>query len=166
MKSRGQLIDNILWLQDKMNNLILNYKADNWMQLELSIDQLKSLVLIWTRGKISFHELANALGITRSNITGIADRLVQNGLVTRHPNLTGDRRLQYLMLTEKGSGVLSKIKQQTTEDMIQILASLNTEDLAALDKGMAAVIRAAESYFSSRRESPETGAGNAAPAQL
>jgi len=151
MKDRSQLISDILKMEEKVNNLILVHKADNWLDLNLTIDQLKSLVLIQHRNRISFRELADALGITRSNITGIADRLVQNGLVTRNPNLNGDRRIQYLLLTEKGTGVLKKIRQQMVDSTIAILEGLGSDDLEALKKGLSALITSAENYIFSQQ---------------
>lgn len=143
MENRKQLIENILHLLEKMNSLVLTYKTEDWMRLDLTIDQLKSLILIHNRGKVNFRELAMSLGITSSNITGIADRLARNGLVTRNQDKT-DRRVQYLMLTVKGREILDNIRQRIASEGERILEILAEEDLAALDKGLSAVVQAGE----------------------
>lgn len=124
---------------------MLAYRPDNWMKLDLTIDQLKSLILIHSRGKISFKDLAQALGITRSNITGIADRLEQNGLVTRNQN-TADRRMQYLVLTDKGREVLDNIQQEVIAEETRILTALTIGELTSLERGLRAIIRSAEEH--------------------
>lgn len=145
MEEKDQLIKRIVDLQEKINHLVLAYRPDNWMKLDLTIDQLKSLILIHSRGKISFKDLAQALGITRSNITGIADRLEQNGMVTRNQN-TADRRVQYLLLTDKGREVLDNIQQEIIAEETRILTALNIGELTSLERGLKAVIRSAEEH--------------------
>jgi DNA-binding MarR family transcriptional regulator len=151
MKDKQQLIHTIIGLQDKMSQLTLAYKVKNWMKLDLTIDQLKCLILIQYHGKVSFTDLAQALGSTRGNITGIARRLMQNGLVIRQPNLD-DRRVQYLMLTEKAQEILNEFKQMITTEQVNILSALNLKDLAAMEKGYAAVVKYTEVYLSNKQQ--------------
>jgi DNA-binding MarR family transcriptional regulator len=143
MKNKDRLIKDIIGLQEKSNRLVLSYRVENWMKLDLTIDQLKSLILIYSQEKISFKELARALGISRSNITGLADRLIQNGLLNRNQD-PEDRRIQYLMLTAKGREIISDIKQEINKDATRVLSGLNVGELAALEKGLSALIRSAE----------------------
>jgi len=147
MKDKGQLIKDIIGLQEKSNRLMLAYRVENWMKLDLTIDQLKSLIIVYSQGKISFKDLAQALGISRSNITGLADRLIQNGLLIRNQDRE-DRRVQYLELTDKGKEVLNNIKQEITSEVTRILTALNIEELAALEKGLSALIKSAEKDIS------------------
>jgi DNA-binding MarR family transcriptional regulator len=146
MKDKQELIRSIIGLQDKFSRLSLADRVENWMNLDLTIDQLKSLILIQNHGKVSFTDLAQALGSTRGNITGIARRLMQNGLVIRQYN-PDDRRVQYLVLTEKAQEILNNIKQMINTKVVNILSGLNLEDLAALEKGITAFINSAEVYI-------------------
>ncbi len=123
MRDKDELIENIIHLQERMNRLVMAYKIENWLKIGLTIDQLKSLIIIQGKGKASFKDLAEALGISRSNITGIADRLVQSGLITRNQN-SADRRVQYLILTEKGKEILDNIKQEIIDDITRLLQNL------------------------------------------
>jgi DNA-binding MarR family transcriptional regulator len=145
MMDKQQLIDRILGLHETMSQLSLACSVENWMKLDLTIDQLKSLILIQHHGKVSFKDLAIALRITRANITGIADRLIQHGLVIRQHD-PDDRRIQYLMLTEKAQMLLNNIKKIIVTEETRILSSLDIEDLAAMDRGLTAFVKSAESY--------------------
>ena len=114
------------------------------MKLDLTIDQLKALILIQSHDKISFKDVAQALGSTRGNITGIVSRLVQKGLVTREPD-PDDRRVQYLMLTAKAQKLLNNIKQKIITVQGNILSVLTVEELAAMEKGLSAFVKSIES---------------------
>ena len=150
MKDKDQIIKDILSLQEDTNRLFLTYRVENWMSLDLTIDQLKSLIIIYTRGKISFKDLAVALNISRSNITGLADRLIQSGLLTREQNIE-DRRVQFLMLTDKGREIINNIRQEIITGATSILEDLNIEELIALRKGISALVKAAEKRISSTK---------------
>ncbi len=55
-----------------------------------------------------FKKLAEALGVTPPNVTGIIDRLVEQALVTRTEN-PEDRRIMLLQTTEKGHELLDNL---------------------------------------------------------
>ena len=120
------------------------YPVEKWMKLDLTIDQLKALILIQSHDKISFKDVAQALGSTRGNVTGIVSRLIQKGLVTREPD-PDDRRVQYLMLTEKAQKLLNNIKQKMITVQGNILSGLTAEDLAAMETGLSAFVKSIES---------------------
>jgi DNA-binding MarR family transcriptional regulator len=149
MKDRQELIRNIIGLQVEMSRFSMARPVENWMNLSLTIDQLKSLIFIQYHGKISFKDIAQALGTTRGNVTGIISRLIKNGLVTRQPN-PNDRRVQYLMLTAKALELLDNIKQMVTKEEVNILSGLNIEDLAAMEQGLTAFVKHIEIYMSNK----------------
>ncbi len=145
MRDKQQLIESIIGFQETMNRLSLACQVENWMKLDLTIDQLKSLIFIQYNGKISYKDLADALGITRANITGIADRLIHNGLVTSTQN-PKDRRIQYLMITKKAQRILNNIKQMIITEETKILSGLTIEDLEDMERGLSAFVKSAENY--------------------
>src|SRR5687768_4436493 len=56
------------------------------------------------RGPTKQQVLAEALGVSARNVTGLVDALVASGFVTREPH-PGDRRATLLSFTEHGSGI-------------------------------------------------------------
>lgn len=149
MRDKQQLIESIFSLHEKMNRLCFIYPVEGWMKLDLTIDQLKALILIQSHEKISFKDVAQALGSTRGNITGIVSRLIHKGMVTRQPD-PDDRRIQYLMLTEKAQKLLNNIKQRIITEQGNILSSLNLEDLEAMETGLSAFVKSIESCILSK----------------
>lgn len=136
MKDRYQLIQDIIGLQKNLDLLVLSYEMKYWMKLEklgLTINQLDSLILIQSRGKTSYKDLANALGTSRSNVIGLADKLIKNGFLTCNQD-SENRRVQYLMLTEKGREITSDVKQAIKKEVTKLLTPLTVEDLATLNK--------------------------------
>ena len=80
-------------------------------QYGLSMSQLHLLVILTPlqEGSVRLSELASMLGLTSGGVTGVADQLVNHGLVTRniYPE---DRRSVYLALTPGGIEVVSRIE--------------------------------------------------------
>jgi DNA-binding MarR family transcriptional regulator len=74
---------------------------------ELTLPQLYTLYAINPQGT-TMGQVADAMHCDASNITGIIDRLVAQGMVTRSEN-PADRRAKLLELTAKGRRVLDAI---------------------------------------------------------
>jgi DNA-binding MarR family transcriptional regulator len=150
MRNKNEQINRIITLHQQIAGLVFDFKIDKWMKVDLTIDQLKSLIFIHANNqrnrKISFTELAEALGITRANVTGIAERLARSGLIT-HTENPEDRRVQFLMLTEEGRNLLDSIKQGVTDLETRILYALEDNELDALEKGMSAYVESAASQI-------------------
>jgi len=53
------------------------------------------------RGGLKMSELSDVLRVSNGNVTGIVDRLVEDGIARREP-VPGDRRASRVKLTEKG----------------------------------------------------------------
>jgi DNA-binding MarR family transcriptional regulator len=140
---KSEQIDEIIELQKKTNRVLGNFPAEPWMELGLTIAQLKSLFFIVDKEKTNFKKLAEALAVTPPNITGIIDRLVEQGLVSRTEN-PEDRRIILLQATEKGRNLLNTLKENRNIKMTQILAKLSTEDLSCLAVGLSALLKAAK----------------------
>ena len=154
--NKAELIKINLGFQEEINRLILEYKVDKWLSLDLTMMQLKSVVFIYSRGKVNYKELARALNVTPSVVTGIVDRLLLHGLVRRRRmGSPPDRRIHWLMVTNEGKALLDNIRQQTSENISQILETMRAEDLIALVQGFSALFKAAEVFLRKKRREME-----------
>jgi MarR family transcriptional regulator, organic hydroperoxide resistance regulator len=138
-------IEEIIEFQQETNRLLGNFAAEPWIELSLTIAQLKSLFFIASRGKTNFKKLADALGVTPPNVTGIVDRLVEHGLVSRTEN-PEDRRIMLLQITVKGRNLLHNLQQNRASHMSNILEQLDQEELSSLYRGMKALVEAARTF--------------------
>jgi len=142
---KSQLIQEIVELERQVGRIIGQHAQIIWIDSGLTLTQLRSLFLIANKGSTNFRKLAEALGVTPSNVTGIVDRLVEQGLVSRTQN-PEDRREMTLQATDKGQALVSNLKEVGIKHMTQILSLLNLEELSALAQGLSAFIKAAETY--------------------
>jgi DNA-binding MarR family transcriptional regulator len=142
---QSDLISEVIELDRQAHRLIRRYSFDAWMGLNLTVPQLKSLFFISNQRGTNPRKLAKALGVTPSNVTGIVDRLVEQGLLIRREN-PEDRRLLMLQITEKGEAILSDLRERRISTMHEILTSLSLKELSYLVKGLSALVKAAQAY--------------------
>lgn len=72
-------------------------------------------------GGLTMSELSRHLMVSHGNVTGLIDRLADEGLVARHPDLR-DRRIQRVQLTEAGQTLFSAmvpLHRQWLSDLLQ-----------------------------------------------
>ncbi len=138
---KAKLIEEIIKLQQQISRTMEQHPPEAWMDLNLTLGQLKSLFFIDFDESTNFKKLAAALGVTPPNVTGIIDRLVEQGLVSREEN-PDDRRMLLLKTTDKGKALVAKLRESKISSMSGILAQLNSTELSALAEGLSAIARA------------------------
>lgn len=82
-------------------------------ELQLTPIQMFALYMI-SKGEGNMGKVAHELHCDASNVTGIVDRLVSQGLVVRQEN-AHDRRAKTLQLTAKGEEVKQRMLDQLPE---------------------------------------------------
>ncbi|MBI4181054.1 MAG: MarR family transcriptional regulator [Chloroflexi bacterium] len=140
---KSKLIKQIIQLQQQLGHAMRQYAPGAWLDLDLTIGQLKSLFFIDFEGSTNFKRLANALRVTPPNVTGIIDHLVEQGLVSREEN-PENRRMLLLKTTDRGKALVSKLRASVISRISDILTQLTSEELSALAQGLTALTRAAE----------------------
>jgi DNA-binding MarR family transcriptional regulator len=147
---KEELIAQITEAQRRMNRVIRERTLDSWVKLNLTIPQLKSLFYISRHGRVNLSGLASGIRVTPANVTGIVDRLVEQGLLTRTPD-PDDRRVSWLSVTDKGKTLINDLREGRVQEMRRILDKLTEEELAIVARSFELVARAAE--VSERKES-------------
>lgn len=142
---KEQLIEELLNLQQHMSRAVVPYAAEFWRNLNVPLAQLKSLLMISHKENTNYKSLANDLNVTPGDVTGIVERLVEQGLVVRIPN-PDDRRVTWLQVTPEGLELLTNLMEVHRRYMVQILKYMPEEDLQSLLRGSSAFIRALEQH--------------------
>ncbi len=142
---KAELIEEIIELQREADKARRQYELDVWMNLPLTIAQLKSLFFISNQGSTNSGKLAATLRVTPTNITGIIDRLVKQGLVSRTENQQ-DRRIQFLRTTEIGEELLANLRAKRRGYLTEVLTYMTIDELAILARGIASLVKAAETH--------------------
>ncbi|MER7364713.1 MarR family winged helix-turn-helix transcriptional regulator [Nonomuraea wenchangensis] len=110
----------------------------------LTMRQLKVVMLLSVRGgSASGQEIAAGLGVGPGTVTGIVDRLLAQGLVSRHED-PHDRRVRRVELTPAGAAFLEEVNSVGSQQMRRIMDHLDTETLRALDEVTRAIWTVAE----------------------
>ena len=92
-------------------------------------DVLTALAL--APGGLTMGELASMLMVTKGNITGVVNRLKQNGLV-RKVTSKSDRRVQSVTISAKGRRLWDAMHADYDATISEILAGKSSDDLEAL----------------------------------
>ena len=96
---KEELIEKVIKSRRRMNRFIREGSVESWINLNLTIPQMKCLTYISRHGKSNLSGLAAGIHVTPANVTGIIDRLVDQGYVARNPD-SADRRVMRLGVTE------------------------------------------------------------------
>lgn len=112
-----------------------------WCDMGLTTAQLRVMFLIRGQPGVTAGELATRLSVTPPTVSGIVDRLVKMDLVRREEDRS-DRRLVRNHLTEAGEAACSRMKHGNQYFTRRILSELNEQEIADLNRGLMAFIRA------------------------
>jgi DNA-binding MarR family transcriptional regulator len=94
--------------------------------------------LLWElchRGPSTQRVLADALGVTPRNVTGLVDGLEETGYVTRQPHPV-DRRATLVTLTDLGTDVTTRMQEEQEQFAHLLFAELPDRQLDALHRGL------------------------------
>ena len=98
----------------------------------LSIPQFDVLSTLSEREGLTQQELAERLYVTKGNVSGLIDRLVEAGLVERRP-IPGDRRSHALHLTPSGSDLAARGIAAQAAYVARTLGRLDGGDLRTFE---------------------------------
>ena len=143
---KREAIKKITVLQRELAKTMRSQAFKHWMALSMSTSQVKSLFCIIENEKVSSKKLADILDVTPANITGIVDKLIEQGLVRREEN-SQDRRVVFLAATEAGKKLVENLEQTASEHSSKMLSVMSEEDLNHLYLGMEAFLSVAKTQL-------------------
>jgi DNA-binding MarR family transcriptional regulator len=114
-----------------------------WMEIDLSMAQLKTLMMLYNGGALSIGEIAECLGIGQPTASHLVDRLVQTQLAQRTEDPL-DRRRTLAQLSPGGEELAERINQLRFGTLRRWLAQLDEATLAAFYEGSRALAMVAE----------------------
>lgn len=118
-------------------------RLEQWGELDLTLAQLRVLMLLRNRPGATAGALAAELRVTPPTVTGLVDRLVRQRLVRREEDPL-DRRLVRNELTDIGLTVVSEFERAGRAYLTNIFERLTPEQLQQLICALEALVAAAE----------------------
>ena len=126
--------------------------APVWMQLELSMAQLKTLFVLSDETDMPIGQVAEMLGIGLPTASHLVERLVQAGLAERTED-TQDRRRMLARLSPAGEALSERLRQGSRDRLQHWLGQLTEEEQAALLIGLRALQRVSQQVESASNQS-------------
>ncbi len=141
--SKEDLIESILQLTDRAFRHLLPMVPKEWLRLDLTMPQLKVVLLLFISGPSRMSEIASALGVSLATATGVVDRLVERDILTREGD-PGDRRVVLCRLSEKGGELMSGLWQLSRDQAGELMRSLASPQLLLITESLEVLLQAGE----------------------
>jgi DNA-binding MarR family transcriptional regulator len=124
------IVETIVYLMTESRRL----SREQCARFGVTATQVSVLKLLREIGDLSLGDLSRRLQAQNSTVTGIADRLVRDGLVTREQS-PEDRRVWLIGLTDRGRKLARDIDVspwETLREAVEALPHIDQERLTAL----------------------------------
>ena len=138
-----ELIERILQLGEKAFRELIPILPTEWLQLDLTMPQLKVVLLLFMNGPARMSDIASALDVSLATATGVADRLVERDIVVRESQ-PEDRRVVLCRLSEKGQKMMSGLWQLARDRTRELLELAATSQLQLITEALEALLEAGE----------------------
>jgi DNA-binding MarR family transcriptional regulator len=128
---REALLLRVAAADERMRALIAYDRTNPLFSVNLTMQQLKVLLLLSRHDGISSQELTRHLGVTLATLSGIVDRMVTQGYVTRTED-PHDRRVRRIHLSPTGRQTLAEVTDGGARAQRRLLERLDDETLGML----------------------------------
>lgn len=91
---------------------------------------------------LKMYEISSLLQVSNGNVTGIVDRLVEDGMAARRA-VPGDRRASRVQLTHKGQVKFSHYAQEHRKWVDELLGNLQSEEAETLTRTLDTILEGA-----------------------
>lgn len=139
-QSRQQNIEVLLKLAEQLFRELLPTVPREILEMDITMPQLKTLLLLFLNGSMRMSDLASDLGVTLATATGLVDRMVERGIVMRQSQ-PEDRRVVLCQLSDSGQMMVSRIWESSKNRSRELLESLDTAKLQTFSEILEAMLK-------------------------
>lgn len=94
---------------------------------KITLPQLMALQILSQKSEYQMNELVESLNVSFSTATGMVNRLIKSGLVSRRHGVK-DRRAVMVAITKKGGRIVNEVYAQKRKGMIQLFKRLSAQE--------------------------------------
>jgi len=127
-QSEQELVNRILKLSGNIFNAMSPDIPAEWLSIDLTLAQLRVLLVLKAQGPHRMSAIAAVLGIALPTATGIVDNLVRKGFAVREAD-PQDRRLVICKLSRQGQELINRLWTSGEFHMEQLLEGLTLGQL-------------------------------------
>jgi DNA-binding MarR family transcriptional regulator len=142
-QKKEEIIESILQLTDKLFRQLLPILPMEWIHLDLTMSQLKIVLLLFITGHSRMSDIASELGVSLATATGVVDRLVERNLLVRNGD-PDDRRVVLCELSNDGEKIIRDLWQLSQKRAGDLMSALDTPHLLLLSEALQALTHAWE----------------------
>lgn len=149
--SKAALIDEALALEAKILRAIGAATVGEWCRLELTMAQLKGVLVLGRKLELPVGGLARELSVGLPAASAVVDRLVEQGLVNRKED-PADRRRTLVRLSPDGEELLVRLRRGSQEAFTIWMQQMREDDLHSLLVGLRAMAPLARDWLESNHD--------------
>ena len=142
-EEKQQIVEGILKLADGLFRELLPSVPKELLDLDVTMPQMKILLILFIHGPQRMSALAADLGITLATSTGLVDRLVERDFIERE-NSPDDRRVVLCRLSESGQKAVARIWTSARTRSGQLLGVMEVSKLRMFRDALQAMLESAE----------------------
>lgn len=142
---REELVGTVLEARHRLFHQMAAGDGHAWAGADLTMAQLRGLMLLDAAGQLTVSEVADRIGTGRPAASMLVDRLVHHGLALRVTD-EQDRRRALVSPTDEGRALVERLREGDRERFLHLLKALSEDDLEALARGFQALAQAAEEH--------------------
>jgi DNA-binding MarR family transcriptional regulator len=144
-------IEHVVDGYSRLLHLVTPTRSAGIFESSVTMAQLKVLMVLGSIDESRMSELASNLRLTLSTVSGLVERLVENGLVARRTH-ESDRRQVMVSLTDDGRGFLESFQELGMQTLRELLEQLSAEELAQVGQAVELLISAAQRTMNKENE--------------
>ena len=136
-----ELVEHVLDLANRVFRELLPIIPKEVLQFDLTMPQLKVVLLLFLNGPMRMSDLASALSMSLATATGVVDRLVERDIVLRESE-PKDRRVVLCRLSEKGQELTGVLWHSARDRARELLMAMTIPHLQFLNEALEALLQA------------------------
>jgi DNA-binding MarR family transcriptional regulator len=136
---KQQIVEAILKLADVLFRELLPSVPKELLDIDVTMPQMKIMLILFMRGPQRMSALAADLGITLATTTGLVDRLVERDFIIRENSLD-DRRVVLCRLSENGQKAIGRIWKSARNRSAQLLEAMEISKLDMFREALEAML--------------------------
>jgi DNA-binding MarR family transcriptional regulator len=151
--SGRQCVDALADLVQALRTIQVAQGERPWLLLDLTMAQLKAVILLVQGGGLRSRELADGLGVAPSAITPLVDRLVDQKLARREPD-PDDRRIVWIRPTQKAIALHDSLTQTNKSVLVEVLHEVPAADRQRVLQSVQLLLEGAERVLTRKSKTP------------
>ncbi|HSW43350.1 MAG TPA: MarR family transcriptional regulator [Patescibacteria group bacterium] len=146
-------VERIVMTYETLMHRVASAHAPEFLAVGVTMSQAKVLYLVQAEPGLRMSELSARLCVSLSTISGVVDRLVDQGFLSRTDD-PADRRQVVLGITHAGADQVELFRELSSGQVRDLLAQLDEADLAVVERALDVLAAAALRPASASSASP------------